>query len=170
MSKDILVARLGRSKGLFGQLRLIILGDFPQIFKVGASFHDAKGLELKIKEISGDLVVFLGHESLEAAKLLVNKELFCSEDFTRAACKLEENEHFYFDVIGLELYENDLLLGTVFDIYEVNASHLLEIKTAQSLIEQGLSKRFYLPYIDRYVEKIEGKVYAKDALELLKAS
>ena len=64
-------------------------------------------------------------------------------------------------------------LGLIEDIQRMGDTDYLVVKTAHSLIEEGLSKNFLLPYIDRYVTgaDIEKKeVYTKDAKDILEAS
>ena len=49
----------------------------------------------------------------------------------------------------------------------------LSIKTEKGLVEEGLSRNFLLPYIDRYIIKVDTEekiVYTKDAKDILEAS
>lgn len=133
-SENVLVAKLGRTIGIKGFVRLHNLSDFPEQFKRGASFFDESGRELVIKEYSGDSVLFEGFESLESAKNLVNLSLFQSKEQSRKACKLGKDEFFYFDIIGLKVLENGVQLGIVKDIIEVGAHHLLLIATDEKLV------------------------------------
>lgn len=167
----VLVARLGRTVGVRGFVRLHNLSDFARQFQKNASFFDENGKIYTIKEKQGETVLFVGFESLEAAKNLVNLRLFQSEENTRKTCKLGAGEYFYFDIIGLKVLENGLLLGVVKDILEAG-NHLLLIKSDESLVAQGLASEFYLPYVDFYVLKIDlqkGEIQAKNALTLLES-
>ncbi len=156
----VLVAKLGRTVGVQGFVRLHNLSDFPEQFECGASFFDKNSRVLKIKARNAQSVLFEGFESLESAKTLVNLELFQSVEKSRASCKLNEGEFFYFDIIGLEVFENGLLLGIVKDILPAG-NDLLLIKSDESLVKKGFASEFYLPYVDFYVKSVE--LGAKDS-------
>lgn len=156
----VLVAKLGRTVGVQGFVRLHNLSDFPEQFECGASFFDKNSRVLKIKARNAQSVLFEGFESLESAKMLVNLELFQSVEKSRASCKLNEGEFFYFDIIGLEVFENGLLLGVVKDILSAG-NDLLLIKSDESLVKKGFASEFYLPYVDFYVKSVE--LGAKDS-------
>lgn len=156
----VLVAKLGRTVGVQGFVRLHNLSDFPEQFECGASFFDKNSRVLKIKARNAQSVLFEGFESLESAKTLVNLELFQSVEKSRASCKLNEGEFFYFDIIGLEVFENGLLLGVVKDILPAG-NDLLLIKSDESLVKKGFVSEFYLPYVDFYVKSVE--LGAKDS-------
>ena len=130
----VLVAKLGRTIGIKGFVRLHNLSDFPEQFKRGASFFDENGREFIIKECSGDSVLFEGFEGIEKAKNLVNLSLFQSIEQSRESCKLGKDEFFYFDIIGLKVLENGVLLGIVKDIIEAGVNHLLLIATDEKLV------------------------------------
>lgn len=156
----VLVAKLGRTVGVQGFVRFHNLSDFPEQFECGASFFDKNSRVLKIKARNAQSVLFEGFESLECAKTLVNLELFQSVEKSRASCKLNEGEFFYFDIIGLEVFENGLLLGVVKDILPAG-NDLLLIKSDESLVKKGFASEFYLPYVDFYVKSVE--LGAKDS-------
>lgn len=156
----VLVAKLGRTVGVQGFVRLHNLSDFPEQFECGASFFDKNSRVLKIKARNAQSVLFEGFESLESAKTLVNLELFQSVEKSRASCKLNEGEFFYFDIIGLKVFENGLLLGVVKDILPAG-NDLLLIKSDESLVKKGFASEFYLPYVDFYVKSVE--LGAKDS-------
>ena len=156
----MLVAKLGRTVGVQGFVRLHNLSDFPEQFECGASFFDKNSRVLKIKARNAQSVLFEGFESLECAKTLVNLELFQSVEKSRASCKLNEGEFFYFDIIGLEVFENGLLLGIVKDILSAG-NDLLLIKSDENLVKKGFASEFYLPYVDFYVKSVE--LGAKDS-------
>lgn len=156
----MLVAKLGRTVGVQGFVRLHNISDFPEQFECGASFFDKNSRVLKIKARNAQSVLFEGFESLESAKTLVNLELFQSVEKSRASCKLGDDEFFYFDIIGLEVLENGLLLGVVKDILPAG-NDLLLIKSDESLVKKGFASEFYLPYVDFYIKSVE--LGAKDS-------
>lgn len=175
MSNDAsLIAQIGRTIGLWGDLKFHLHTDFPEQFKVGNSYKSNRG-ELTIAEINfkRGTIRFRGYESVDTAKKLTNTKLFADEAQTKATCDLNEGQHFWFDIIGCVLKEGDELLGEVTDIQRMGDTDYLAIKTEESLAKEGLSKSFLLPYIDRYViraDTVEKTVYSKDAKDILEAS
>ncbi|CZE46987.1 ribosome maturation factor RimM [Campylobacter geochelonis] len=176
MSDELLeVAILGKTVGLKGALKLHDKSDFPSQFKKGVSFFLKDGKTLKILSFnkSNSTAIFEGFEDINLASTLVNKVLYQSINETRKRCKLSKDEFFYFDIIGLEIWEDERLLGVVEDILEVGLSNLFEVKTNLSLVKDGFSETFFIPYIDSYIDKIslsEKKIYSKNAFLLLENS
>ncbi len=127
-----------------------------------ASYNEKRGL-----------VLFRGYESRESAACLVNSYLMTSMEATLEDCNLEENELFWFDIIGCSVKEDEKLIGTVSEIERIGDTDYMVIKTDKKLVDKKLSKTFFLPYIDRYVistQKKEKVVHVKDGLELLENS
>lgn len=178
MSKKIStieVAQIGRPVGLHGELKLHLHSDFPEQFKTGNTFSTQKNIELEILSYNHKrgLVTFRGYESRDSAAVLTNTFLLTSLEDTIENCNLDSEEMFWFDVIGCSVKEEDICLGVVEDIERIGSTDYMIIKTDDSLVKKGLSKTFYLPYIDRYVldaNKEEKVVHVKDGLELLENS
>ncbi|PSM51903.1 16S rRNA processing protein [Campylobacter blaseri] len=175
MEKLLEVAVIGKTIGLKGALKLHNKSDFVSQFKKGKIFFlkDETKLEILSVNMSNLSVIFKGYEDINLAQNLVNKKLYQSIENTRKSCKLDKDEFFYFDIIGLEVYEDDHKLGRVDDILEVGGSYLFEIKTDEDFIKKEFSDIFYIPYIDNYIEKIsieDGKIYSKNAILLLENS
>lgn len=146
---DIYVAKLGKTVGLQGHLRLFIDSDFPEQFKKGAVFTTNKNLQLKISEYnaSRELVKFEEYEDVDSAKVLTNQELYSTIEQTKQYCKLAKNEFFWFDLISCSIFENGLKLGIVKDIYRYPLNDYLEITTDNELVSKGLPKTFLIPHI-----------------------
>ncbi len=176
MNSKIYVAKLGKTVGLKGDLKLHLDTDFPNQFKVGVTFSTNKKLELKIVQYnsSRETIRFENYEDIDLAKKLINQELFSSPEQTKDNCKLEKNEFFWFDLISCEVFENDLKLGTVKDVHRYPLSDYLEITTDSDLIKKGLPNTFLLPHLfDKYINEvsIENKtIQVKNAYEILENS
>ncbi|MDQ7086104.1 MAG: ribosome maturation factor RimM [Sulfurovum sp.] len=169
-----LIAQIGRTIGLWGDLKFHLHTDFPQQFIIGKTFQSNRG-PLTIADFNEkrSLIRFIGHESIDSAKKLTNTKLFADEAQTRAHCDLEEGQHFWFDVIGCSIVEAGEHLGKIHDIQRMGDTDYLLIDTDTTLIEQGLPKRFLIPYIERFVIKSEienRSVYTKDTKDILEAS
>ena len=173
-SDNSLIAQIGRTIGLWGDLKFNLHTDFPEQFKVGKTYKSNHG-DLTIADINftRGIVRFVGYESIDSAKKLTNTKLFANIEQTKENCDLKAGQHFWFDVIGCVVKQDDEVLGLVEDIQRMADTDYLSVKTNDSLVEAGLSKNFLLPYIDRYVIKVDTEekiVYTKDAKDILEAS
>ncbi len=171
---DSLIAQIGRTIGLWGDLKFHLHTDFPEQFKVGNTYKSNRG-DLTIADINftRGTIRFTGYESIDSAKKLTNTKLFANEEQTKENCELGEGQHFWFDVIGCIVKQNDEILGRVEDIQRMADTDYLAVKTDEHLVEAGLTKNFLLPYIERYIIKVDTEekiVYTKDAKDILEAS
>jgi len=173
-NENSLIAQIGRTIGLWGDLKFHLHTDFPEQFKVGNTYKSNRG-DLTIADINftRGTIRFRGYESIDSAKKLTNTKLFANEEQTKENCELGEGQHFWFDVIGCRVKEGDKILGEVTDIQRMADTDYLVIKTDDALVNADLSKGFLLPYINRYVLTVDTEekiVYTKDAKDILEAS
>ncbi|RDU69121.1 ribosome maturation factor RimM [Helicobacter brantae] len=176
----IQVAKIGKTSGVYGGLKLHLLSDFPQILSQDINFTakslglKPQTLNLKIKSYQNGIVTFEGYESRESAGTLTNFILYASKEDTKKYCTLKEGEAFWFDVIGMEVVEGEEILGEVIEIERIGAIDYLIIASnlsLPSLPPKKPSKTFMLPYINRYIlEMREGKIYTQDAKDIWFAS
>ncbi len=175
MSNDAsLIAQIGRTIGLWGDLKFHIHTDFPEQFKIGNTYKSNRG-DLTIADINftRGIVKFKGYESIDSAKKLTNIKIFADEAQTRENCDLKEGQHFWFDIIGCTVKQGDETVGKVTDIQRMGDTDYLVIKTDDTLVKEDFSQSFLLPYIERYVLTVgleEKTVYTKDAKDILEAS
>ncbi len=170
---NLTIATIGKSVGLWGEVKLHLHTDFEEQFKKGSSFLTDKNQKLTIENYNPQrgVVKFLGITTLDDAKRLTNQKLLSSLEDSRENCELSDGEYFWFDIIGCEVKEDDKTLGKVKDIQRITANDMLEIKTDKALVSQGLEKSFLIPYVkDVYINRVdlENKtIYTKDAYSLL---
>lgn len=174
-SSLIHVATLGRTVALKGDMKLNLFTDFPEQFAKNATFTLENGSTVTIASYNPEreLVHIVGYDTPESAKLLTNAKLFTTHEATRERCKLKEGEYFWFDLIGLSIYEGDLLLGALDEIERIGPQDFLSVKTDKALMEKGLPETFLIPYIDRFVLKADlemKKIMVDGGLDLLEAS
>lgn len=172
--KRFFIAQVGKTHGLHGDLKLHLHTDFPEQFKVGYTFQSSAGL-LEIIRINLDqgIVAFKGYEGIDYAKKLTNAKLYASLEETKERCKLKDGEHFWFEIEGCSLVEEDEILGTISEMQRLADVNYLFVETDEKLVEEGFAKTFLVPYIDRYIVKTDVKtksVFTKDAKEILEAS
>jgi 16S rRNA processing protein RimM len=169
--EQLSVAKIGKTVGLDGKLKLHLTTDFPEQFKKGALFYSfGDTLEIESYEATSSVVKFKNFNTVDASAKLTNRTISTTLDSTRQNCKLGKDEFFWFDIVGLEVVEAGEVLGVVESIERYNITDYLSIKTNEKLVSAGLAKSFLLPYQDRFVVSVsleEGKVnamYAKDIL------
>ena len=171
---NALIAQIGRTIGLWGDLKFHLHTDFPEQFKIGKTYKSNCG-DLTIVDINftRGIVKFRGYESIDSAKKLTNTKLFANEEQTRKNCELKEGQHFWFDIIGCNVEEEGEILGVVTDIQRMGDTDYLAIKTSEKLVKEGCTKNFLLPYIERYIlntDVTEKTVNTQDAKGILEAS
>lgn len=90
------VAKLGKTVGLKGYVKLHNLSDFSSQFKKMLLFYKNTKEMLKIKHYnaSNSTVLFENYEDIEKAKELINLILFQSIEKSRQTCKLKKDEFF----------------------------------------------------------------------------
>ena len=175
MSNDqALIAQIGRTIGLWGDLKFHLHTDFPEQFKIGNTYKSNRG-DLIISDVNEKrgTIRFVGYESIDSAKKLTNVKIYSDEQQTRENCDLNNGQYFWFDIIGCSVKQDKLLLGKVSDIQRMGDTDYLAIETESILIEQSQPKNFLLPYIERYIVKVDIEkkiVYAQDAKDILEAS
>ncbi|MEA3418497.1 MAG: ribosome maturation factor RimM [Campylobacterota bacterium] len=168
------IAQIGKTVGLWGDLKFHLHTDFPEQFKIGQTYQSDRGpLEIIDINQARGLIKFRGYETLESAKKLTNAKLFATEEETQRNCELAEGEHFWFEVIGSSVVQNEEVLGTVTEIQRMLDVDYLLVKTDADLVDSGLVSSFLIPYIPRYIIKTDTetkRILTKDAKDILEAS
>jgi len=168
------IAQIGKTHGLWGDLKIHLHTDFPQQFDIGKSFESDRGrLEVAFVDWDKGLIRFRGYEAVDIAKKLTNAKIYSTLESTIENCELEEGQYFWFDIIDSLLYDGDELLGKVSDIQRILDVDYLQIDTDEALIKAGFSKSFLLPYIDRYILEVNRDtktIHTQDSKDILEAS
>ncbi len=172
---SIYIAKLGKTVGLQGELKIHLESDFPEQFKVGACFTTKNKINLEVLSFNDKrgTIKFKSINNIDDAKKLTNQELYTSYEETIKNCNLSNKQYFWFDIENCLVKEDDILLGKVIDVHRYPSSDYLEIETASVLVEKGLAKTFLIPYIDLYIISVDIKdknIIVKDALAVLQSS
>ncbi len=176
MSNKVEIAKIGKVVGLSGELKLHLMTDFEAQFVPGATFllKNNKTLTIDTYNEKRSLVKFQGYNVREDAAVLTNQVLYLSEEESRENCHLEENQYFWFDMIGATVMEEGRCLGVIKDIERIATTDYLKITTDKALLKDKIPNSFYIPYLmDIYIERFdkEAKIlYTKEAYLLLEAS
>jgi len=170
-----LIAQIGKTHGLRGDLKLHLHTDFPEQFKVGYSFDSSIGrLEVSRVNQKRGTIAFCGYDQdIDMAKPLTNVKLYSTIEETKERCRLREGEHFWFDLEGCEVVENGEVLGIVEQMQRFGDVNYMSVKTSKSLVDRGFVSNFLIPYIKRYVLRVDidsKKIYVQDAKDILEAS
>ncbi len=168
------IAQIGKTVGLQGDLKIHFHTDFPEQFKKNQTYHSDRGM-LEILSINHGrgLIKFKGYETPELAKKLTNTKIYATKEQTLENCKLEKGEHFWFEIIGLDVMENGVRLGKVEEIQRILDTDYLLIVTDNELTQSGSAKTFLIPYIPQFVvnvDKENGAVITQNAKDILDAS
>lgn len=175
-NNKIYVAKLGKTVGLKGHLKLHMDSDFPNQFKKGATFTTNRNLTLKVQEYnsSREVIKFEGYDDIDISKKLTNQELYSTIEETKDSCNLQKNEYFWFDIIDSKIIEDGKELGIVKDIHRYPITDYLEVITNDELIKEGLPNTFLVPYlVDDYILEVnvENKIITtKGCFEILENS
>jgi len=173
-AQKFFIAQVGKTHGLYGDLKLHLHTDFPEQFKVGLSFDSSAGkLEISRINLKRGIIAFKGYDGIDYAKKLTNAKLYASLEETRERCELKEGEYFWFELEGCEVVEDDKVLGEVKEIQRLAEVNYLFIITDKKLVEKGFASSFLIPNIDRYVLSIDIEkktIFVKDGKEILEAS
>jgi len=168
------IAQIGRTIGLWGDLKLNLHTDFPEQFKIGSTFKSDRGpLTISDVNFKRGTIRFQGYESIDSAKKLTNAKIYTDLEKTKENCNLQGGQHFWFDILGCKVVQDDEIIGVVEDIQRMVDTDYLSIKTEKSLVEAGMAQTFLLPYIERYIIKAdiaEKTIYTQDAKDILEAS
>lgn len=169
MKNKIPIAKIGKTYGIKGWQKIHLLTDFPEQFKKGATFEsDKTTLTIENIDLKKGIIKFKGINSPEEAKKLTNRVLYTTKEKTKEEIKLKENEYFWFDIIGCDVYEENELLGKVKEIQRINDSDYLLIKTNKNL-NKKYPKRFLIDF-KRNVKEVDiknKKIFTQKAKELL---
>ena len=172
--QKLLVAVIGKSVGLKGECKIRIFSDFIEQFKAKTTFYiNSKTLTLEYFNKKSSIVKFEGLDTKEDIELLKNYEIYSSVEDTKNNCVLKDGEFFWFDLISLDVIEDDLKLGKVSDIKRIAGQDYLYVDSDKNLLAKGLAKNFLIPYIDRYVKdtSLEDKfILVSGAYDILESS
>jgi 16S rRNA processing protein RimM len=171
MKNKISIAKIGKSYGVKGWVKLHLLTDFPEQFKAGKTF-EADKITLTIENINrkNNTIKFVGFNTPEDAKKLTNRMIYSDKNSSKEDIKLKKDEWFWFDIIGCEVIEDDTILGTIEDINRINDIDYVVVNINENL---GYKQKRFLFDFKRHIVDVNietKKVFVKDTLPILEAS
>ncbi|MGT2666096.1 ribosome maturation factor RimM [Streptococcus rifensis] len=149
------VGKIVNTQGLQGEVRVMAVTDFVEDrFKKGSKLSifndkDEPILEVEVashrKQKNFDIVKFKGLYHINDVEKYKGCSLKVAEDHLT---ELEEDEFYYHEIIGLEVYEKDQLLGTISEILQPGANDVWVVK------RKG-KRDLLLPYIPPVVLNVD---------------
>ena len=152
------VGRIVNTHGIRGEVRVLSTTDFEDVrFAVGnklAAFKkdDKKPIWVTIESVRRHknfiLLTFEGYNNINFVEPFKEGLLKVSKDQLDEDV-LEENEYYYFEIIGCEVFsEEGEQIGTITEILETGANDVWEVKASNG-------KKHYIPYIEDVVKEID---------------
>ncbi|WP_182186467.1 ribosome maturation factor RimM [Pectinatus frisingensis] len=131
------IGRIGKPHGIKGDVRVYPLTDFPDRFNnLHKAYIDGTVITIAAAHPSNDFIIMQinGFDSREKAAVLTGKFLKIAKS---DAAPLAEGEYYFFDIIGLDVFdENGVFLGVITDILKTGSNdvYVIEKTTGQLLI------------------------------------
>ncbi len=149
----IVVGRFGRTFGVFGEIYINPLTDFPDRFQKGETFwiESETGWEkIRLASVKAShprpIVSVEGKNNPDDAKKLTNVFLYIEKDKLR---KLPDGRYYSFDLIGCQvLDEKGKSYGLVTEVEEYPANDVL-------VIEAKNGGRYLFPMIREYIREVD---------------
>lgn len=150
----VIVGKLGRPRGVQGEMYITPLTDFPERFNGMEEIHvkSRDGWEKKriasVEMIGNRPVIrFEGVGSPEEAARMTNRELAVPKD---QMVSLPAGEFFVFDLIGCDVFEqtNGQQIGKVIDVEKYPANDVYVVQTAED-------KMLQVPVVGEFVKDID---------------
>ena len=120
-----------KTHGLHGEVSINLDVDFPEDYKNLESVflqREGKLVPFFIDTIqinsSKALVKFEEVDSLNEAKVLVKSELFLP---VAQLPKLADGKFYFHDLVSCQVFEQEKLIGTVKDVYDLGSNQLMEV-------------------------------------------
>jgi len=171
MKNRIPIAKIGKTHGVKGWLKLNLLTDFPEQFKANKTF-EADKITLTIENINrkNNTIKFVGFDNPEDSKKLTNRVIYSDEDNSKNDINLKKDEYFWFDIIGCEVYEDGKLLGKVEDINRINDIDYIVVEVDKAL---NLKTKRFLFDFKRHILDVDvknKKISVQNTIPILEAS
>lgn len=149
------VGKIVNTQGLQGELRVLSVSDFTEErFQKGnlLALFDEKDQFVKDVEIVNhriqknfDIVKFKDMNHINVVEKFKGYTLKISED---KLTDLDEDEFYYHEIIGLDVYEDDVLIGTVKEILQPGANDVW-------VVQRKGKKELLLPYIPPVILNVD---------------
>ncbi|XMB86960.1 ribosome maturation factor RimM [Mycoplasmatota bacterium WC44] len=140
---------LVNTHGLRGEVKIKSNSDFKdERFKKGNKIFIGKDVEVTIKSYRVhkglDLVTFEEFNNINDVEKYKGKDVLILKDTLR---DLDDDEFYFHELEGLDVYEGSTLLGICKEIKEMPSNQLLVLKMQ--------SKEVLIPFVSEFIEEID---------------
>lgn len=168
---EIVIGKIAKSFGVKGFLKVIPLTDFPERYnelKIISLYQEKSGkynlspggsysFEIEELEILSDFIKLKlsGIDDKNAADSLRDNLITIPLD---EKIQRNEGEHYYFELVGCEVWEKNNKLGIISSIEDFGGGDLFKVEMNDT------KKEVYIPYRNEFIEKIDSetkKIYVK---------
>ncbi len=137
--------------GIKGEVKIKPTTDFvEERYQVGETIELVLNQEVKslviesIRNHQGSLLVkFEGLDNLNDVEFFHRAEIQIDRETMH---DLEEDEYYFVDLVGCEVYDDEKLLGTVKEVMDMPAHPVLRIKTQ--------SDDILIPFVERFIDSV----------------
>ena len=153
---EIIIGKLGKARGLSGELRIIPLTDFEGRFDdLKEVFVGGKLMQIdSVNHIGEEIFIkFEGIDNRESAKTLTNKILTVPRS---QAAPLADDEFYTFDIIGCEVFASGKKIGVVNEVLKTGSNDVFQVKGDTEIL---------IPALKSVVQKInivDKKIFISD--------
>lgn len=144
------VGKIVNTHGLRGEVKIISTTDFAEdrykknqklvILNEGSLIREVI-INTHRKHKNFDVVTFVNHHSINDVEQYKGMTLAVSEEFLT---DLEEDEFYYHEIVGLHVYQEDVLIGKVKEILELGSNDVW-------VVQRVGKKDVLIPYIEDVV-------------------
>lgn len=146
----IKIAKIVSAHGLNGEVKIFPYTDDLKGFKeYNEIYIDGEELEIISQKIASKFIVLKlkGFDYIDDVKRLIDKDVFI---YKAQMPSLDEGEYYIHELIAMEVYsEADELIGTVKDVMETSANHVLVVD------HDG--KEALIPFVKAFIKELDLK-------------
>ncbi len=145
--EKILIGKLVNTHGIRGEVKILSKSDFKEErFKKGSKLF-LGGIEVTVKSHRShknfDLVVFDEFNNINQVEQYKGTEVYVDKALLS---ELDEDEFYFHELEGLEVFDGDDLIGTVLEVRDMPSSPLLVVKRND--------KNVYIPFVEEFIGDI----------------
>lgn len=143
----VIVGKFGKTHGSDGSILVHSFTQIPDNIRFFSDYYFKNGDLIEIKFIkkknSGFLTKLNGIETPEKAKILTNKYIYIKRD---CLPKVNNDEYYFSDLIGLEVYIENIKIGDITAVNNHGAGDYCEVRKKTGL--------FLFPFIKGHVKEV----------------
>ncbi|MDE6661145.1 MAG: ribosome maturation factor RimM [Anaeroplasmataceae bacterium] len=150
--------------GIKGDLKIKVTSDFDRFFKGSKLYiyHNEEYIPVEVLRASEFgkylLVTFKDLEDINLVSKYHLDEIYVSEDDRET---LDEDEYYYSDLIGLEVYNQD-------NLYRGVVEEIKELPQCDYLYIAYNNMHYYVPFLNEFVSEITDKIVIQEIEGLIR--